>query len=233
MIVDNAGQEGAVIVGKLLEGDATSNIGYNAAVGGPPPPLPPPPGASRSAASSGHSARCPDETRVRCPTRQLTRRASYGLETHHFLLHNLIVGNEQLFRFQLTLQDERSTAAAPRVRAAPSVRAAICQRSIHIITSLLAPASQTLCWQNFAPEGYVCGSGGSGPRCGRTDGRTQTSHPLFGALLFAVRRFICGHVGTGGRAGLMRRVRRGCRAVRGPGEGGHHRPSEGGAHCAD
>ncbi len=84
VIVDNAGQEGAVIVGKLLEGDATSNIGYNAAVGGPPPPLPPPPGAPRSAASPGHSARCPDETRVRCPTRQLTRRASYGLETHHF-----------------------------------------------------------------------------------------------------------------------------------------------------
>lgn len=33
VIVDNAGEEGAVIVGKLLEGDATSNIGYNAAAG--------------------------------------------------------------------------------------------------------------------------------------------------------------------------------------------------------
>mmetsp|Transcript_19540 Transcript_19540/g.59078 ORF Transcript_19540/g.59078 Transcript_19540/m.59078 type:complete len:581 (+) Transcript_19540:83-1825(+) len=33
VIVDNAGQEGAVIVGKLLEGDSSSNIGYNAADG--------------------------------------------------------------------------------------------------------------------------------------------------------------------------------------------------------
>lgn len=35
VIVDNAGQEGAVIVGKLLEGDSSSNIGYNAADGAP------------------------------------------------------------------------------------------------------------------------------------------------------------------------------------------------------
>ncbi len=33
VIVDNAGEEGAVIVGKLLENDPTSNIGYNAATG--------------------------------------------------------------------------------------------------------------------------------------------------------------------------------------------------------
>ena len=32
-IANNAGVEGAVIVGKLLEGDVTSNIGYNAATG--------------------------------------------------------------------------------------------------------------------------------------------------------------------------------------------------------
>ena len=32
-IADNAGVEGAVIVGKLLEGDETSNMGYNAATG--------------------------------------------------------------------------------------------------------------------------------------------------------------------------------------------------------
>lgn len=33
VIVDNAGEEGAVIVGKLLENDPTSNTGYNAATG--------------------------------------------------------------------------------------------------------------------------------------------------------------------------------------------------------
>ena len=34
VIVENAGEEGSVIVGKLLENDPTSNIGYNAATGG-------------------------------------------------------------------------------------------------------------------------------------------------------------------------------------------------------
>jgi hypothetical protein len=34
VIVENAGEEGTVIVGKLLENDADSNIGYNAATGG-------------------------------------------------------------------------------------------------------------------------------------------------------------------------------------------------------
>jgi hypothetical protein len=34
VIVENAGEEGIVIVGKLLENDADSNIGYNAATGG-------------------------------------------------------------------------------------------------------------------------------------------------------------------------------------------------------
>lgn len=38
VIVDNAGKEGAVVVGKLLEGDSKSNIGYNAATGEPPGP---------------------------------------------------------------------------------------------------------------------------------------------------------------------------------------------------
>ena len=34
-IADNAGVEGAVIVGKLLESDETSDYGYNAAKGTP------------------------------------------------------------------------------------------------------------------------------------------------------------------------------------------------------
>ena len=34
VIVENAGEEGSVIVGKLLENDADSSIGYNAATGG-------------------------------------------------------------------------------------------------------------------------------------------------------------------------------------------------------
>jgi chaperonin GroEL (HSP60 family) len=33
VIVENAGEEGSVIVGKLLENDADSSIGYNAAAG--------------------------------------------------------------------------------------------------------------------------------------------------------------------------------------------------------
>lgn len=38
VIVDNAGKEGAVVVGKLLEGDSKSNMGYNAATGKGPNP---------------------------------------------------------------------------------------------------------------------------------------------------------------------------------------------------